>query len=312
MPVKFKDYYDTLGMARGATEDEIKKAYRKLARKYHPDVNPGDKAAEDKFKEIQEAYEVLHDSDKRKRYDQLGANWKHGADFTPPPGWQGGTPGGGFQADFDLGDIFGGGQRRGGFSDFFESMFGQMGGAANPRRRAQAGGAPRAREVEAEMVLPLEEMHRGTTRRLNVQVGGQSRSVEVRIPKGTRDGSRIRVAQGAPDGQNLIIRLRQAAGSRFKVDNDDTEIEVSISPWEAALGSTIEVPTLDGPETIRVPAGVGSGQRVRMKGKGLNLRTGERGDHFVRLRIVVPRELTPEERGHFEALAASSAFKPRG
>lgn len=311
MAVKFKDYYETLGVGRDASEADIKKAYRTLARKHHPDVNPDDKSAEDKFKDIQEAYEVLKDPEKRKRYDQLGADWKHGAEFTPPPGWQGG----GFGADFDIGDLFGGGGARtgrGGFSDFFETIFGQMGGGraggAEPGGRRPRRGR---REVETELSLPLEEMHRGTTRRLNLRLGARQKTVEVRIPKGARDGSRIRIPGGSADGGDLLIRLRQSAGSRFEVHGDDTEIEVSITPWEAALGATIAVPTMDGQETIKVPAGVWSGQRVRMKDKGLNLRSGGRGDHYIRLRIVVPKQLTEQEREHFEELARISRFNPR-
>src|ERR671936_567547 len=169
MPVKFRDYYEILGVARTAKEDEIKKAYRKLARKYHPDLNPNNKQSEEKFKEIQEAYEVLSDADKRKRYDQLGANWKNGAEFTPPPNWGGG----GFQGTINMEDLFGrAGQQRGNaFSDFFEMLFGTMGagaggmggGAAGAGSRARAGRTPRA-EAETELSLPLEDMHRGTQR----------------------------------------------------------------------------------------------------------------------------------------------------
>src|SRR5262252_9403776 len=159
MAVKFHDYYETLGVARSATADEIKKAYRKLARKYHPDVNPNDKSAEEKFKEISEAYEVLSDSDKRKRYDQLGAGWKAGADFTPPPGW---GPWEDVQVEYgDLGDIFGG---AGGFSDFFETLFGARRGAPRGSPFARRG-----RDVEAEMEIDLEDAHRGATRTITVQ-----------------------------------------------------------------------------------------------------------------------------------------------
>ena len=309
MAVKFKDYYETLEVGRNADDDAIKKAYRKLARKYHPDVNPDNKSAEEKFKDLQEAYEVLSDGDKRRRYDQLGANWKQGAEFTPPSGWQGG----GFQTDFDLGDILGnaGAGRRGGFSDFFETIFGQM-GAGRARGTNAPPRAGRSRpEVETELALPLEELHRGTTRRLNLQVNGRQKTVEVRIPPGARDGSRIRVPGGSVDGGDLYIRLKQASGSPYQVKGDSTEVEVAISPWEAALGATIDVPTLDGLETIKVPAGIGSGQRVRMRDKGLNVRGGGRGDHYVRLKIVVPKNLTDEESKHFEALAKSSTFNPR-
>lgn len=316
MALKFKDYYKTLGVGRTSSADEIKKAYRKLARKYHPDVNPNDKAAEEKFKEIQEAYEVLADSEKRQHYDQLGPNWKAGAEFTPPPGWQGG----GFGTDFDIGDILGGGGRgfgssQGGFSDFFEAIFGRMGGGPAGGGR---GSAPHARsrsknrrQVETELGLPLDEMHRGTTRKLNLRVNNTQKSVEVRIPAGTRDGSRIRIPGGNVDGNDLYIRLKMEPGSRFLVDGDNTEIEVPIAPWEAALGTAMEVPTLDGNADIKVPAGVSSGQRIRLKDQGLNRRGGGRGDHYVRLKIVVPKDLSESDREHFENLAKSSTFNPR-
>ncbi len=310
MAVKFQDYYEILGVPRTATEADIKKAYRKLARKYHPDFNPDNKQAEEKFKKTQEAYEVLSDSEKRKKYDQLGANWKNGAEFTPPPNWQG----------FDFSDLFGqagagaGGARQstrtssGGFSDFFEALFGGMGGGAG---RGMGGFGRPAAEAEAEMSLPLEDMHRGTTRRMNVRIGNTQKSIEVRIPPGARDDSRIRVPGGGLNGGDLFVRLKQESHSEFTVKGDDTETEVAITPWEAALGTSLEVMTLDGKETIRIPPGVGSGQKLRLKGQGLNLRGGGRGDHFVRLKIVLPRELSETERKLFQELARVSDFNPR-
>jgi DnaJ-class molecular chaperone len=317
MAVKFKDYYETLGVDRSSDADAIKKAYRKLARKYHPDVNPSDPSAEDRFKEVQEAYEVLGDPEKRKKYDTLGQNWKHGAEFTPPPGWQSG----GFETTINFEDLFGGGRanggRRGGFSDFFEAIFGSMGGNAGPEEartgsRSHRRSRPsRPHTAEAELELPLERMHRGTTERLTVSVGGAQRTVDVRIPPGARDGSHIRVPRAGPRSGDLIIRLRMAPHARFQVHGDDTEVEVPVTPWEAALGATIQVPTLDGHADIRVPQGVASGQRIRLREQGPNIRKGGRGDHYVRLRIVVPKDLTPGERKHFEDLAKTSKFRPR-
>jgi|SRR5579884_1999103 len=309
MPVKFQDYYEILGVPRNASEADIKKAYRKLARKYHPDFNPNNKQAEEKFKQTQEAYEVLSDAEKRKKYDQLGANWKNGAEFTPPPNWDG----------FDISQMFGqAGRARGrgrarggpppeggagGFSDFFETLFGGMGGAGGFGRAAA--------EAEAELALPLEDMHRGTTRRLNIRIENTQRSIEVRIPPGARDDSRIRVPGGGLNGGDLFVRLKMEPNSTFTAKGDDTETEVAISPWEAALGTTIQVPTLDGTAEIRVPPGVGSGQKLRLKGQGLNIRGGGRGDHFVKLKIVVPKKLTEEEKKLFQQLAGVSNFNPR-
>jgi DnaJ-class molecular chaperone len=154
-------------------------------------------------------------------------------------------------------------------------------------------------------------MHRGTTERLTVSVGGAQRTVDVRIPPGARDGSHIRVPRAGPRSGDLIIRLRMAPHARFQVHGDDTEVEVPVTPWEAALGATIQVPTLDGHADIRVPQGVASGQRIRLREQGPNIRKGGRGDHYVRLRIVVPKDLTPGERKHFEDLAKTSKFRPR-
>jgi curved DNA-binding protein len=314
MAVKFRDYYEILGVQRSAKEEEIKKAYRKLARKYHPDLNPNNKQAEEKFKEIQEAYEVLSDAEKRRRYDQLGANWKNGAEFTPPPNW------GGFQGTINMDDLFGraGQQRSNAFSDFFEMLFGGMGGepgtggfgGAGARTRTRTTRAPQA-EAETELALPLEDMHRGTKRKLTVRLGNAEKTIDVRIPPGARDESRIRIPGGGPNGGDLYVRLHQQPHPQFKVNGDDTEVEVAITPWEAALGASIQVPTLDGNADIRVPPGVASGQRLRLKGQGLNMRGGGRGDHYVRLKIVVPKELTDAERKLFQELSKVSRFRPR-
>jgi DnaJ-class molecular chaperone len=311
MPVKFRDYYETLGVSRSATEDEIKKSYRKLARKYHPDLNPNNKQAEEKFKEVQEAYEVLGDSDKRQKYDQLGPNWKSGSEFTPPPNWQN---------DFDPSEIFGRGGRAGGggggfgrqgggggtsFSDFFEMFFGGMGGRGGAQARSNGS------DAETELTLPLSDMHRGTTRKLTVQFGNSQKTLDVRIPPGARNDSKIRIPGGGPNGGDLYIRLKLDPNSGFTVKGDDTEVEVEVTPWEAALGAAIEVPTLDGRADIRVPAGVTSGQRLRLKGQGLAIRSGGRGDHFVKLKIVVPKTLSDEEKRLFEELRKVSTFNPR-
>ena len=197
MAVKFKDYYEVLGVPRSASEDEIRKTYRKLARKYHPDVNPNDKSAEEKFKEINEAYEVLSDADKRKRYDALGDNWKAGADFTPPPGAQNG------RVDFTgFGDAFGGGRGARDFSDFFESLFGRRG------TRSSADFRMPAQDIEAEISLTLEEAHRGGKRNITLQTSGTDRlkSLEVTIPPGVREGTVIRLAGQGEPGTNGRLR----------------------------------------------------------------------------------------------------------
>jgi curved DNA-binding protein len=304
MAVKFRDYYETLGVSRSASDEDIKKAYRKLARKYHPDLNPNNKQAEDKFKEVQEAYDVLGDKEKRSKYDQLGQNWKSGSDFTPPPNWQ---------TDFDPSEIFGGrGQGggfgrtgAGGFSDFFEMLFGGAGRGAGAQTRGMA------EDAETELTLPLLDMHRGTKRTLTVHFGRSQKTIDVRIPPGARHDSRIRIPGGGPNGGDLYIRLKQDPDSPFTVKGDDTEVEVDITPWEAALGAAIQVPTLDGAADIRVPPAVTAGQKLRLRGQGLNIRAGGRGDHFVKLRIAIPKKLSVEEKRLFEELQKVSTFNPR-
>ncbi len=342
MAVKFRDYYEVLGVARTASADEVKKAYRKLARKYHPDVNPGDKTAEEKFKELNEAYEVLSDPEKRKRYDQLGANWKAGADFTPPPGWTGWE---GERSGFDFSEAFGGARGAGGFSDFFEAFFG--GGRGERAGRAGAGFTMRGSDVEAEIQLTLEEAHRGVTRTITFEAaercpdcGGSGvkdnrpcptcrgagyvrrpKSLEVSIPPGVRDGSVIRLAgQGEPGTGNapagdLFLRVRLKPHPLFRlVGDDDVEVELPVAPWEAALGAKVNVPTLEGPVEMTIPAGTQAGQRLRLRGQGLNRRRAQtisRGDEYVRLKIVVPPKPTPKEKELFEKLAAESRFDAR-
>jgi len=334
MAVKFQDYYAILGVPRTATEDDIKKAYRKLARKYHPDVNPGDTTAEEKFKDIGEAYDVLSDPEKRQRYDQLGEHWKMGADFTPPPGWEGGRVEYG-----DFGDLFGAGRGTGGFSDFFEALFGGRGGS-----RTGSGFAMRGQDIEAAIELSLEEAHRGATRTITLQTtaacptcngsGTQDKqpcstcrgmgmvirpkTLEVTIPAGVRDGSVMRLAgQGepgtgkAPAGDVLLhVRLRPHA--LFHVlDDGDVEVELPVAPWEAALGAKVRVPTIDGAVDMTIPAGAQGGQRLRLRAQGVQRRGSGRGDQYVRLKLVNPPALTDSERALFAQLAAASRFNAR-
>jgi DnaJ-class molecular chaperone len=335
MPVKFRDYYETLEVPRGATEEEIRKAYRKLARKHHPDVNRSDKAAEEKFKEINEAYQVLSDPENRKRYDQLGANWKAGSEFTPPPGAQRAGAGAGFR---DFSDIFGAEGESAGFSDFFESLFGRRGGGreATSRRRGQS--------ITAEIELTLEEAHHGGTRSITFdatetcpECGGTgrkdgkvcsrchgagvvqgSRTFDVRIPPGMRNGSIIRLAGqgepgsgGSPPG-DLLLQVQIKPHRLYRlVGEDSVEIAFPVAPWEAALGSKVQVPTLDGPVEMTIRPGTQGGQKLRLRGQGPNKRGGGRGDEYVKIKIVIPPKLTSKEKALFEKLAEESHFNPR-
>jgi DnaJ-class molecular chaperone len=334
MAVKFQDYYEVLGVSRTATAGDIKKAYRKLARKYHPDVNPDDTTAEENFKNVREAYDVLSDLEKRKRYDQLGADWKAGAAFTPPPGWEGGR----VDAD-DVGDLFGAGRGAGGFSDFFATLFGARRGP-----RAGAGFAIRGQDVEAAIALSLEEAHHGATRTITLHttavcstcngsgvqekhpcatcrgagVVTRPKTLDVTIPAGMRHGSVIRLAgQGEPGtGQapagDLLLHVQLRPHPLFHVlDEGDMEIELPVAPWEAALGAKVRVPTLDGAVDMTVPAGAQGGQRLRLRGQGVQRRGSGRGDQYVRLTLVNPPTLTDSERALFEQLSAASCFNPR-
>src|SRR5215831_17799472 len=334
MAVKFQDYYEVLGVSRTATADDIKKAYRTLARKYHPDVNPGDQSAEEKFKQVGEAYAVLSDPEKRQRYDRLGENWKAGADFTPPPGWEGG------RVEFgDLGDLFGAGRGMGGFSDFFETLFG-----ARRSPRAGASFAMRGQDVEAAIELSLEEAHRGTTHTITLPttavcptcngsgmrekqpcatchgtgVMTRPKTLDVTIPAGVRHGSVMRLAgQGelgtgnAPAG-DLLLHVRLRPHPLFHVLGEgDVELELPVAPWEEALGAKVRVPTIEGLVDMAVPMGAQGGQRLRLRGQGMQRRGSGRGDQYVRLKLVNPPALTESERTLFEQLAAASRFNPR-
>jgi DnaJ-class molecular chaperone len=334
MAVKFQDYYEVLGVSRTATEGDIKKAYRKLARKYHPDVNPENKTAEEKFKEVREAYDVLSDPEKRQRYDQLGANWKTGVAFTPPPNWEGGR----VDVD-DGGDLYGAGHGSGGFSDFFSTLFGARRG-----QRAGTGFAMRGQDVEAAIELSLEEAHHGATRTITLHatavcptcngsgvqeqqpcatcrgagVVTRPKTLDVTIPAGVRHGSVIRLAgQGEPGtGQapagDLLLHVQLRPHPLFHVlDDGDVEIELPVAPWEAALGARVRVPTLEGAVDMTVPAGAQGGQRLRLRGQGVQRRGSGRGDQYVRLKLVNPPTLTDSERALFAQLAAASHFNPR-
>lgn len=322
--MKYEDYYKTLEVSRTASAEEIQRAYRKLARQYHPDVNK-EKAAEERFKHISEAYEVLKDPEKRRQYDELGANWKAGQEFRPPPGWAG-APGGGSRgrraAQGDMNDF-------GGFSDFFESLFG---GGFGSSRSSPFGNAPRGQpgrrrpaepgeDVSTEITITLAEVFHGGTRRLDLRPsdGGPSKSIEVRIPAGTTDGSTIRLAgQGSPSDSggssgDLLLRVRVAPDPRFEIDGINLKTVVPISPAEAVLGARVSVPLFSSLATLTIPPGSQSGQRMRLRGKGLPKRgsSEEHGDMIAELRIVVPKDPGPEERALYEQLAKVSNFQPR-
>jgi len=312
--VDYKDYYKILGVTKGAGKDEIKSSFRKLARQYHPDVAGNDPKAEEKFKEINEAYEVLSDPDKRQKYDTLGANWKQGGGFRPPPGWQGGGFRGG-QPDFDFN--FGGT----GFSDFFEQFFGggrghsPFGGGRGPGAARQARGA----DVQADILVTLEEVANGSIRSISVQNrngAGDVQTFKVKIPKGVSDGQKLRLAgkgemgQGGSQAGDLFLRVRFAKHPDFTVEQGNLHFEASLAPWDLVLGSEIRVPLIGGGVQIRIPAGSQNSQKLRLKSKGLPIGSDRVGDLFVQLKVECPTTLNERETELWQQLRKESTFRP--
>ena len=313
--MEFKDYYKTLGVPKTATEKEIKQAFRKLARKLHPDVNPGDKSAEARFKEVNEAYEVLGDPEKRKKYDELGANWRMYEQAGAQPGagpFAGGFGGSGGRGGFrtmtqeEMEDLFGDSNP---FSDFFTTFFGGgMGGDA----RGSGGVRQRAgRDIENEIELSLEDAYNGTTQRLALTHDGHRRTVDVRFPAGVVTGSRVRVSgegeQGVGGGQagHLYLRVRLKPHPVFELKDRDLHVRVPVPVTTAVLGGEAEVQTLSGkPARLRIPPLTQNGQVFRLKGYGMPAvgKPEQKADLYARVEVQLPTQLSAEERAHYEAL----------
>lgn len=302
--MKYKDFYKILGMPRDAKAEDIKKAYRRLARKYHPDVSK-EAGAEDKFKDVNEAHDILSDPEKRAAYDQLGYH-RPGQDFRPPPGW-GGRTGGGVGGDFAGMD----------FSDLFSQLFGgaHSGGARRPQG-FRGGNAPPGQDIEARLVLTLEEAFHGMEKQVNLSGPGSERTVKLRVPAGALPNKRLRLAGkgqlsqfGGPAG-DLYLNIEIAAHSLYRLEGADIYLDAAILPWEAVLGTTLQVPTLKGNVRLKIAPGARSGQKLRLSGRGMP-GAAESGDFYVMLQIVVPPETTEEERALYEKLAALSTFDPR-
>ena len=322
MPVEFRNYYDVLGVEKDATAADIKKAFRKLARQYHPDVAKDKTTANRKFEEISEANEVLSDPEKRRKYDQLGANWNR-------PGWQTSQQEGGFgkgpeaYSEYDFGGT--------GFSAFFEQFFGGRGNAAAGFGQAWEDGlrgealAQRGQDIESDILVTLDEALRGSTRTIRLQRldphTGQSsiQTLQVKIPPGVREAQLIRLAGkgqealGRGASGSLYLRVKFAKHPDFRVQGADLFCELELSPWEAVLGATIDMPTLDGTVSLNVPAGTEAEHQFRLRGQGLPAGDGTRGALYAIVAIQVPSQLalTPAEKALWAQLAAQSTFNPR-
>ncbi|MCC6424982.1 MAG: DnaJ domain-containing protein [Phycisphaerales bacterium] len=320
-----RDFYDILGISKTATPDEIKRAHRKLVRQYHPDVNKNNPAATEKFKEVQEAYDVLSDEPKRRNYDQFG---HAGVGAGPPPGgdpyeafrrgrggqggahsWQAG-PGVSVE-DFDIG--------QGGLGDIFEQLFGAKGGrgATSDRSSQRSRSRPqqsRGADIEHPVTLTFYQAARGTKLPLQISRDGQLETIEVKIPPGVKDGSRIRIKgrgqQAGGEPGDLFIITQVTPHPYFRREELNILLDLPISLYESLLGTKVEVPTLDGPVTLTLPAGTSSGAKLRIKGRGIE-RGDEKGDQYVVVKIVVPKNLEDGDKETIEKLAIKYPISPR-
>lgn len=302
--MEYKDYYKILGVERNTEAEEIKRAYRKLAMQYHPDRNPNDKAAEEKFKEINEAYQVLSDTDKRAHYDRLGSAYNSWQRQGGRPGgfnWEdwmrSGQPGGVRVEYQDLNDLFGG--AGGGFSDFFSQIFGGLGGFGQPGR-SSAGRAPQ--RYESAMVISLAEAYNGSERHVRIN----DREFQVKIPAGARTGTKLRLKSAGPNGADVFLILEVTPDPRFDRNGDDLTTEVTVAVATAALGGEVKVPTMKGSVLLSIPPGSQPGQRFRLKGKGMPrlADSSKHGDLYATIQVEIPRELSEEARTLYEKLRA--------
>lgn len=298
--MEYKDYYKILGLERSASADDVRKAYRKLAMQYHPDRNPDNKQAEEKFKEINEAYQVLSDTQKRARYDQLGSSYSNWQQRGGSPGdfdwsqWfsRQQQPGGGnMHVEYgDLNDLFG----EGAFSDFFRSIFGGMGGAGtSTRTRAMPN-------YQQPVTISLQEAYNGATRAFE----SNGRHLEIRIPKGVKTGSKIRAAGAAPDGSDLYLIIEVAEDARFEREGDDLRTSATIDAFTAMLGGEAEVETMEGKVTLKIPASTQPDQIIRLAGRGMpHVKSAQKGDLFVRVKVQIPKQLSSEQKALLEKAA---------
>lgn len=312
--MRYKDYYEILGVSKDATSNDIKKAYKKLAKKYHPDLNQGDKNAEEKFKEINEAYEVLGDEGKRKKYDTFGQNYdfQNGADFDPS---QYGFGNGGYQY-YSTGN-------GSDFSDFFNMFFGGHGGSrtsgfdlgsmfSNRRSKSIKG-----EDIESEIEISLLEAYEGLNKTISINVLGETKTISVKIPAGILPGKKIKIREqgrkGSRGGKNgdLFLKVKIRDEKDLKLEGIDLIKELHLSPWEAALGCDVLVKGIKDKVRIKVPVGIQTDERIKLRGLGYKDMNGNKGSMFVRIKIVNPTHLTEEEKELYQRLKEISTFKPR-
>jgi curved DNA-binding protein len=327
MAVKFKDYYETLGVSRTASQDEIKAAFRKLARKYHPDVNKSS-GAEDKFKEINEANEVLGDPEKRRRYDHLGANYHSGDDFNAPPGWEVHEehvgPGSNFSDFFET--LFGRGFKGFGGFEGFGGFAGQQVDEEQFTRRGRSSRNRRGQDQEVKIRIPLADVYSGAERTINLaveeagpdgHVHATTKSLRVKIPQGITTGQRIRLSgqggggSGTGSSGDLYLLVEIEPDNHYRISGRDVTIDLPVSPWEATLGATVLTSTPAGNISLTVPPGTSSGQKLRLRGKGLPNPNGDAGDLYAEVKIASPKSLNVAERELWQKLAKESRFNPR-
>jgi len=303
----YKDYYKVLGVERDVSQADLKKAYRKMARKYHPDVSKVSDA-EERFKEVNEAYEVLGDESKRSQYDTLGSNYQNGQNFNPPPGWEGG---------FDFNQFGAGGGRgpanEGGFSDFFESMFGGgMGGAGFQQSGFGGHQQQQRRKPPAETMIlrvDLEDIFAGGKKKVRLPSGS---NIEVKIPKGFEDGKKIRLSGKGSNGADIHLKIQINKHPRYKVEDKNIYLDLPIAPWEAALGANVEVETLAGKIKLKIPEGAESGKKMRLKGRGLpSTSSSMSGDQYVVLQMVTPPASTKKEEVFYREMQKKFDWSPR-
>lgn len=312
--MKYKDYYEVLGVSKSSTNADIKKAYKKLAKKYHPDLNPNNKAAEEKFKEINEAYEVLGDEEKRKKYDTFGQsyNFQNGSEFDPS---QFGFGNGSYQY-YSTGDASD-------FSDFFNMFFGgrdgfstsnfDLGGMFSNRRSKSV----RGEDIEAELEISLQEAFEGASKTVSINLSGELKTISVKIPAGILPGKKIKIREqggkGVRGGKNgdLLLKIKIRDDKELTLEGLDIIRDVKLLPWEAALGSEIVVKSLKDKVKIKIPAGIQTDEKIKLKGLGYKDMNGNKGDMFVRIKIVNPSNLTEKEKELYKSLMEISTFNPR-